>query len=251
VKLSLWSCLYPVILFWSKCYRVIRKSPCNCTKNYWKFKVIQSSSPHTPELAHVTCLSHGCITLKLPSFNEVCRVVTVSEFTMRYIGWCPYKCTGALESLCIWNTLLSNTVSLGNTNVRIVYTSHTKQICRHVSSCSSKKSTDFPGPVELHYSQFSKWAGICRYTISEHLYCCWIPALIGLYYRHLFTIFVTVYPCFAFKKYTNISKFPFRALGTVKYVLIYFPEFEFWCRTSQSTDYCYDGVRLPLQNCRH
>jgi hypothetical protein len=53
--------------------------------------------------------------------------------------------------------------------------------------------------------QCSKWAGICRYnTIS---------------YRHLpiyiylsFSTFLTVYPCFDFKRNTGTSKFPFRAL---------------------------------------
>jgi hypothetical protein len=60
--------------------------------------------------------------------------------------------------------------------------------------------------------QWSKWAGICWYTITV-LFFCWIS------YRHLsifiyLSPFLTVYPCFAFKKYTGTSTFTVLALDT-------------------------------------
>jgi hypothetical protein len=40
-----------------------------------------------------------------------------------------------------------------------------------------------------------------------------VKSLINIYYIHLtFSILLTAYPCFAFKKNTGTSKFPFRAL---------------------------------------
>jgi hypothetical protein len=55
--------------------------------------------------------------------------------------------------------------------------------------------------------QCSKWTGICRYTVPELLF---VPEFYTgtyqhvSYYIHLYSsIFLTVYPCFGFKKYTN------------------------------------------------
>jgi hypothetical protein len=38
---------------------------------------------------------------------------------------------------------------------------------------------------------------------------------------YLFSLFLTVYPCFGFKKYTDTSEYLFRALGTVKQMKIW------------------------------
>jgi hypothetical protein len=49
------------------------------------------------------------------------------------------------------------------------------------------------------------------------LFLNFILAHINIYYIHLsLYILLTVYLCFAFKKYTGTYKFPFRALGIVK-----------------------------------
>jgi hypothetical protein len=57
---------------------------------------------------------------------------------------------------------------------------------------------------------------IGRYTIPELLlFLNFIPKLIKIYYIHLAffpPFFLKAYPCFAFKKYTGTSKFPFRSL---------------------------------------
>jgi hypothetical protein len=64
----------------------------------------------------------------------------------------------------------------------------------------------------IHWSKFSDLpsahcSGICWYAI---------PALINIYYIHLsLSIFLTVYPFFAFGKYTGTSKFPFRSLDVL------------------------------------
>jgi hypothetical protein len=51
------------------------------------------------------------------------------------------------------------------------------------------------------------------------LFLNFIPAVINIYYVHLpFYVFLTVYPCFAFKKYTDTSKFPFRAPCVSHYI---------------------------------
>jgi hypothetical protein len=51
------------------------------------------------------------------------------------------------------------------------------------------------------------------------LFLNFIPALINIYFIHLslfFFIFLTVYPCFAFKNYIGTSVFPFPALAMQK-----------------------------------
>jgi hypothetical protein len=48
------------------------------------------------------------------------------------------------------------------------------------------------------------------------LFLNFVPALINTYGYYIsvpFSIFLAVYPCFAFKKYTGTSKFPYRVLG--------------------------------------
>jgi hypothetical protein len=55
------------------------------------------------------------------------------------------------------------------------------------------------------YKQCSKWAGICQYNKPELLF---VPEFhTGTYkyilYPFIFSIFVTIYPCFAFSKYTG------------------------------------------------
>jgi hypothetical protein len=65
--------------------------------------------------------------------------------------------------------------------------------------------------VFLTFIQCWKWAGICRYTIPELLFLNFIPALINTYHTHLsFSVFLTAYSFFTFKKYTGT--FPFRVL---------------------------------------
>jgi hypothetical protein len=61
-----------------------------------------------------------------------------------------------------------------------------------------------------------KYAGMpCR---SFFLFLNFVPAFINIYCIHSsLSIFLTAYPCFAFKKCTGISKFPFRALPTCRY----------------------------------
>jgi hypothetical protein len=60
----------------------------------------------------------------------------------------------------------------------------------------------------MGWKECSKWAGICR-TFSLNF----IPALINIYYIRLtFSLFLAIYSCFAFRKYTSTSKFPIRAL---------------------------------------
>jgi hypothetical protein len=62
----------------------------------------------------------------------------------------------------------------------------------------------------------SKWAGICRYTVSECLFICEFHT--GTYQQIPFCILLTVYPFSPFKKYAGASKFSFRALVTEKFL---------------------------------
>jgi hypothetical protein len=49
------------------------------------------------------------------------------------------------------------------------------------------------------------------------LFLNFIPTFINIYHIHSsFRIFLAVYPCFAFQKYTGVSKFPFQALHTAQ-----------------------------------
>jgi hypothetical protein len=57
-------------------------------------------------------------------------------------------------------------------------------------------------------TQCSKWAGICRYHTGTSFCSCTYQYILYLPSSH----FLAVNPCFAFKKYTGASKFPFRAL---------------------------------------
>jgi hypothetical protein len=51
------------------------------------------------------------------------------------------------------------------------------------------------------------------YHTETPLFLNFIQTVINVHYNHLsFSVFLAVYPCFAFKKYTGTSKFPFRAL---------------------------------------
>jgi hypothetical protein len=63
------------------------------------------------------------------------------------------------------------------------------------------------------------YAGIPYWNFLSFLN--FILALINIYYIHLsfFPIFLTAYPCFAFKNYIGTSKFPFRALIMIIYVV--------------------------------
>jgi hypothetical protein len=63
------------------------------------------------------------------------------------------------------------------------------------------------GNPYLHWEQCSKWVGICRCTTPDlnfvsgfhtGTYQCVLYQFIFLHF------FLTVYPCFAFKKYTSI-----------------------------------------------
>jgi hypothetical protein len=69
-------------------------------------------------------------------------------------------------------------------------------------------------PPNLSVNWCSKLAGITYRNFFVFLN--FIPALVNIYYIHLSSsIFLAVYPCFTFKKYTCTLKFSFRALKII------------------------------------
>jgi hypothetical protein len=68
--------------------------------------------------------------------------------------------------------------------------------------------------INARTMQYSKWAGICRYTVPELISVPEFHTDTYQYILHpfLFSNFLTVYHCFVFKRYTGTSKFPFRAV---------------------------------------
>jgi hypothetical protein len=69
--------------------------------------------------------------------------------------------------------------------------------------------------IEISYTKlelYNSRMGIPYRNFS--LYLNFVPALISMPDHLTFPFFPTVYTCFDFKKYTSISKFPFRAQDT-------------------------------------
>jgi hypothetical protein len=85
---------------------------------------------------------------------------------------------------------------------------------------TAKLSSGINYPSIIYYLlpiiQCSKYVSICRCTIPEFLF---VPEFHTDTYKHIyilypfiFSTFLTVHQSFAFRNYTGISKFPFRAL---------------------------------------
>jgi hypothetical protein len=108
----------------------------------------------------------------------------------------------AVRILFLSPTLRSDLTLMLNFTVILYYT-----VCSQMIFIAENLSSARNGPV---------------YRTGTFLFLNFMPAL-NIYYIHVcFSIFLTLYPWFAFKKYTGTSQFPFRAPCTVHDIFIHF-----------------------------